>query len=85
MSLAVKSQDSFSERIRRARLYAGFSQRRLALALGCDIKTIGRWENGRTVKPDARLFHEFATLTRSDIAWLYEGGARDAGKDDRNP
>lgn len=83
----MTSQDTFSERIRKARLYAGLSQARAAKALGCDPKTLSRWEHGLTAKPDAKLFHEFAALTRSDIAWLYEGGARNggAGEDGNNP
>jgi transcriptional regulator with XRE-family HTH domain len=64
--------DAFGERVRKARVYAGFSQRACAKALGCDVKTIWLWEQGKT-QPQPKLFLQFARLTGVSISWLYEG------------
>lgn len=42
---------SFSQRLRHERLKQGWSQAELANKLGCDTKTIRRWENGDLPQP----------------------------------
>jgi transcriptional regulator with XRE-family HTH domain len=68
----VTGADTFAQRVRKARVYAGLSQVRCAKHLGCSPKTIWNWENGFVTQPDVGLFHEFAQLTGVSIAWLYD-------------
>jgi WD40 repeat protein/transcriptional regulator with XRE-family HTH domain len=52
----------FSEQLKRERQLRGWSQRKLASQIGCDLKTIRRWESGETL-PQAyyrpRIFELF--------------------------
>ena len=47
MSLAMRDK-SFAAKLKRARLERGWSQERLARALGVSKYTITRWETGKT-------------------------------------
>lgn len=54
----------------RARLEVGFdTQAQLADALGVNIKTVNRWENGRTL-PSRRDVFAIAHVTGVDVDWL---------------
>lgn len=68
----MSEMNQLGDRIKKARICAGYSQVELAKALGCTARTAWGWENGKT--PTPALFKGIADATKVDIAWLYGGG-----------
>lgn len=59
------------DEIRRVRVAAGYSQERLARALGVDYVTVWSWEKGRYT-PNPRNLSRFARICRVDPNTLFK-------------
>src|SRR4051812_25394308 len=71
----MSTTNQLGDRIKKARICAGYSQAELAKALGCLPRTVWAWEHGST--PTPALFKELADTLDADIAWLYDGGVNE--------
>lgn len=68
-----------TDRLRRAREFAGFDQARLAEALGISRNSVGNYESGRRL-PTRPYLIAWADVTGVDAVWLETGTApADAG------
>ena len=63
---------TMSDRLRKAREYAGLGQQELADAMGVDRKTVGNYE-GDKVEPRAIVLNAWALVTGVDRQWLQTG------------
>lgn len=75
MSL-LSIEEPFHTILKKERASRGWSQEDLAQKLGCDLKTIGRWENGKAL-PQALHRQALSQLLKKDLLEL--GPVSDAG------
>ncbi len=73
--MASLSSQSFTERIRAARLQAGLSQADVAKALHVSASAVNQWELGFSKNIKLEHFFALAKLLRQDPQWLATGTA----------
>lgn len=72
-----------SQRIREARMNAGYTQQSLADELGCDVATVQSWEVGRHA-PHPRALKQVSDVTDTPIWWLRGNDRRPGAERDRS-
>ncbi len=74
------AQELMSERVRKARIDAGFTQTELAQRLGVTQSTVNRWESGRH-DPSRDMVVRIAEAVGISTSWLEVGSDADPGSE----
>jgi transcriptional regulator with XRE-family HTH domain len=79
VSAQAVSDTHFAERLRKLRIWQGWSQRELAEQTGgrCSLKTISDWENGRHKPVLGEPLRAVAEVLRVAPGWLLNGAKGD--------
>lgn len=62
---------TFGEKLKKARLKAGYSQTKLAKAIGVALNTIYNYENGLTLPQNYEIYEKLGEVLNLDPLYLY--------------
>ena len=60
-----------SDRLKKARIYRGFTVAELAEKIGCQRKTISMYENKKILSPDSSVIQKLSAILEFPIKYFY--------------
>ena len=61
-----------SDRLKKARIYRGFTVAELADKIGCQRQTISMYENKKILSPDSSVIQKLSAVLEFPIKYFYE-------------